>query len=142
MLAASLDANDKSTLRGLVCSCSALHANLHAEQAHIRCGVGWERCTECLRRLKPSDKLVVSSCLEAEKCLAAWMSTTESGKRPRDGHSVRGSLSTYALRQEHGLAVDEWLPANPRRACRQLASKELHRCQSCASGYRPLYEIR
>ena len=33
--------------------------------------VGWERYTECLRRLKRSDELVVASCLEAAEALAA-----------------------------------------------------------------------
>ena len=33
--------------------------------------VGWERYTECLRRLKRSDELVVASCLEAAEGLAA-----------------------------------------------------------------------
>lgn len=32
--------------------------------------VGWERYTECLRRLKRSDELVVASCLEAAEALA------------------------------------------------------------------------
>ncbi len=33
--------------------------------------VGWERYTECLRRLRRSDELVVASCLEAAEALAA-----------------------------------------------------------------------
>ena len=33
--------------------------------------VGWERLTECLRRLQRSDELVVASCLEAAEALAA-----------------------------------------------------------------------
>ena len=33
--------------------------------------VGWERYTECLRRLKRSDELVAASCLEAAEALAA-----------------------------------------------------------------------
>ena len=33
--------------------------------------VGWERYTECLRRLKRSDELAVASCLEAAEALAA-----------------------------------------------------------------------
>lgn len=33
--------------------------------------VGWERYTECLRRLKRSDELIVASCLEAAEALAA-----------------------------------------------------------------------
>ena len=49
--------------------------------------VGWERYTECLRRLKRSDELVVASCLEAAEALARpWgsgrkMSATEIGRR-------------------------------------------------------------
>ena len=49
--------------------------------------VGWERYTECLRRLKCSDELVVASCLEAAEALARpWgsgrkMSATEIGRR-------------------------------------------------------------
>ena len=33
--------------------------------------VGWERYTECLRRLRRSDELVAASCLEAAEALAA-----------------------------------------------------------------------
>ena len=33
--------------------------------------VGWERYTECLRRLNRSDELAVASCLEAAEALAA-----------------------------------------------------------------------
>ena len=44
--------------------------------------VGWERYTECLRRLKRSDELIVASCSEAAEALAAL---SISMKDVRDG---------------------------------------------------------
>ena len=50
--------------------------------------VGWERYTECLRRLKRSDELVVASCLEAAEALAALSISKEEVRGDRQRHEL------------------------------------------------------
>jgi hypothetical protein len=108
--------------------------------------VGWERYTECLRRLKRSDELVVASCLEAAEALAA-LGIRQSDIRDRERKellkaakkAVRDALLWRCTGSEMGLDSREALVRAFEEAIRHTNCDE-NTVSQLTNGYRRIRE--
>ena len=108
--------------------------------------VGWERYTECLRRLKRSDELVVASCLEAAEALAA-LGIRKEDVRDRESKealkaakkAVRDVLLWRCTGNALGLDSREALVRAFEEACRHTHCDE-NTVSQLTNGYRRIRE--
>ena len=108
--------------------------------------VGWERYTECLRRLKRSDELVVASCLEAAEALAA-IGIRKEDVRDRERKealkaakkAVRDVLLWRCAGNALGLDSREALVRACEEACRHTHADE-NTVSQLTNGYRRIRE--